>query len=301
MGRGRCDYRYGPTGLMGQVLDAKTGLRTYYEYDPAQRVRYQHHPNATATYFVYDLAGRLSEKVTKKDSDGSVLVRFAYTRDAAGNPIAIERESGLGAFYYAYDKLQRLAYEGQFVSAARQYENYYEYDPAGNRTLLRHGETDAENLTYYDYDAANELMSLHDKDGWTYFAYDENGNTVMEQTPAYTRYYDWDGRDMMVGVRSTEQGWTDNVYRYDGMASRVSTLESAGFSYYDWDGINVVQEKTGAGTVTDRQVHGYAPIFSVGDIAHMESGGRRTCPWPTRSARSGRSRAAPEMSQLLHL
>ena len=32
---------------------------------------------------------------------------------------------------------------------------------------------------------------------------------------------------MMVGVRSTEAGWTDNVYRYDGMASRVSTLGSS--------------------------------------------------------------------------
>jgi len=44
-------------------------------------------------------------------------------------------------------------------------------------------------------------------DGWTYFAYDANGNTVTEQTPSYTRYYDWDGRDMLTGIRSTEQGW----------------------------------------------------------------------------------------------
>ncbi len=77
-----------------------------------------------------------------KNADSSVLVRFAYTRDAAGNPIAIERESGLGVYYYEYDALQRLAYEGQFVDAAREYENYYEYDAAGNRTLLRHGETE---------------------------------------------------------------------------------------------------------------------------------------------------------------
>ena len=156
------------------------------------------------------------------------------------------------------------------MDAAREYENYYEYDAAGNRTLLRHGETDAEDLTYYEYNGANELLSAHAKDGWTYFAYDANGNTVAEQRPAYTRYYDWDGRDMMVGVRSTEEGWTDNDYRYDGMASRVSTLESIGLTYYDWDGINVIQEKDGANTVTDRQVHGYAPIVSVGDIAMMD-------------------------------
>ena len=53
---------------------------------------------------------------------------------------------------------------------------------------------------------------------------------------------------MMVGVRSTEAGWTDNVYRYDGMASRVSTLESIGLTYYDWDGINVIQEKDATNT-----------------------------------------------------
>jgi len=126
----------------------------------------QHHPNAATTYFSYDVAGGLAEKVTVKDADSSVLVRFAYTRDAAGNPVAIERESGLGTFYYEYDALQRLAYEGQFVGAARQYENYYEYDPAGNRTLLTHGETGAEDLTYYTYDAANELTQARDMDGW---------------------------------------------------------------------------------------------------------------------------------------
>jgi len=100
----------------------------------------------------------------------------------------------------------------------------------------------------------------------------------MEQTPAHRRYFDWDGRDMLVGVRSTEGGWTDNEYRYDGLAARVSTVESAGFSYYDWDGINVIQEKTDAGTVTDRQIHGYAPIVSVGDIAHMDKSGTAYVP-----------------------
>jgi RHS repeat-associated protein len=277
-GQGTVYYEYGPTGVMSYVLDGKTGLFTYYEYDPASRARYQHHPNATATYFVYDLAGRLTEKVTKKDADASVLVRFAYTRDAAGNPIAIERESGLGVFYYAYDALQRLAYEGQFVSDVRQYENYYEYDPAGNRTLLRHGETDAENLTYYEYDEANELVNLHDKDGWTYFAYDGNGDTVTEQTPSWTRYYDWDGRDMMVGVRSTEDGWTDSELRYDGLASRAELVDSTGTTRYTWDGIKVLKTQDGAGSLKQRQVHGHAVIESVGDIAQMESGGSQYVP-----------------------
>ncbi len=197
--------------------------------------------------------------MTKKDAHASLLVRFAYTRDAAGNPIAIERESGLGVFYYEYDALQRLTYEGQFVSAVREYENYYEYDLAGNRTLLRHGESGADDLTYYDYNAANELTSLHDAGGWTYYGYDANGNTVMEQTPDHTRYYDWDGRDMMVGVRSTEPGWPDNVIRYDGMASRAELVDSGGTTRYTWDGIRVLKTEDDVGTLKQRQVHGQSP------------------------------------------
>ena len=272
-GQGTVYYGYDGAGRMEYVLDGKTGAATYYDYDPAGKVTVQRHPNATTTYFGYDIAARFSEKVAKKNADASVLARFAYTWDAAGNPTKIERESGLGSFYYQYDQLQQLTYEGQFVDAARQYENYYEYDPAGNRTLLRHGETDAENLTYYEHNEADELTQLDDKDGWTYFAYDANGNTVMEQTPSYTRYFGWDGRDMLAGVRSTEQGWTDNEIRYDGLAMRASKVDSTGFLYYDWDGINVIQEKNGSGTVTDRQVHGFAPIVSVGDIAHMDKSG----------------------------
>lgn len=75
----------------------KTDKRTYYEFDGARKVRLQHHPNAAATYFLYDASGRLSEKGTKKDSDGSVLVRFACTRDAALSCGATKSNVGLTA------------------------------------------------------------------------------------------------------------------------------------------------------------------------------------------------------------
>ncbi len=61
-------------------------METTYEYDPTGRVSVQAHPNGATTYFGYDLSGRLSEKVTVKNADTSVLVRFAYTRDAARGP-----------------------------------------------------------------------------------------------------------------------------------------------------------------------------------------------------------------------
>ncbi len=68
--------------------------------------------------------------------------------------------------------------------------------------------------------------------------------------------------------------------RYDGMGSRVSTEESGTLTYYDWDGLNVLQEKDSDNTVTGRQVHGYTPVASVGDIALMDKRGTPYVPVP---------------------
>ena len=75
--------------------------------------------------------------------DRQLLRHGAIVGGIGGNPLFLGRPEdsfGLGVFYYEYDELQRLSYEGQFVDGEREYENYYEYDPAGNRTLLRHGQ-----------------------------------------------------------------------------------------------------------------------------------------------------------------
>jgi len=93
-------------------------------------------------------------------------------------------------------------------------------------------------------------------------------------------YYDWDGRDMLVGVRSTEQGWIDNEIRYNGLASRVSLVDSTGMTYFTWDGIRVLKTEDGALELKQRQVHGYSPIASVGDIALVESGRGEYVPVP---------------------
>jgi len=75
---------------------------------------------------------------------------------------------------------------------------------------------------------------------------------------------------MMTSVRSTEDGWTSNAIEYDGLASRVAKVDSTGTTYYAWDGINVLKTEDEQGSLRQRQVHGYAPITSVGDIALME-------------------------------
>ena len=55
--------------------------------------------------------------------------------------------------------------------------------------------------------------ALHDKHGWTHFEYDANAKTVKQQTPSYARCFDWDGRDMLAGLRYTGAGASCYQYR----------------------------------------------------------------------------------------
>ena len=51
--------------------------------------------------------------------------------------------------------------------------------------------------------------------------------------------------------------------------ARAAMVGSSGMTCYAWDGIRVLKTDDGAGSLLQRQVHGYAPIYSVGDVARM--------------------------------
>jgi len=58
---------------------------------------------------------------------------------------------------------------------------------------------------------------------------------------------------MIVGVRSTEQGWTDSEIGYDGLASPASLFDSTGMTYFAWDGIRVLKSEDEEGDLKQRQ------------------------------------------------
>ena len=78
--------------------------------------------------------------------------------------------------YYGYDNADRLTSEQWIATGgASIYAFEWQYDGVGNRTY----ESYNSEQTYYEYDAANELIQSQQLDtGWSYYQYDARGNCL---------------------------------------------------------------------------------------------------------------------------
>ena len=182
-----------------------------YTYDAASNLTKKVFANGSYAYFSYDDAGRLT-KIDTRNADDSSLVYFAYEYDAAGRITAIAREEGR-SIYYGYDAIDRLISETwRDSSGAAIYAYQWDYDPVGNRTWQDFNGTD----TYYEYDAANEILRSHayPADEWTYYTHDSHGNLTRIEGPGGTTYFDYTPWNMIQRIA----GGNDAVYfDYDAL------------------------------------------------------------------------------------
>ena len=145
-----------------------------YAYDLAgRRLRLSLH-NGVSSEYAYDGADRLLDLTTRKGA--SVLAKFSYTLDPAGNRSGIAYADGSKSLYSldASHRLtgeQRLAADGSLL-----YDESFTYDAVGNRlTQTRTGWNPVSRE--YVYNARNQLVSSSGSDAKSY-SYDLNGNLV---------------------------------------------------------------------------------------------------------------------------
>jgi len=118
------------------------------------------------------------------------------------------------------------------VNAARQYENYYEYDPAGNRTLLRHGETGGESRTFVHggtpIPGIGNMVDYSEDDATQTFHYDHRGTVygITDGSQDVSQTYEHDAW----GVRLSSAGSLENPIQYQGCAWLCS-VDIADFSH----------------------------------------------------------------------
>lgn len=214
------NYSYDDDGRMSTFASA--GDQTTYTSDAAGNQTQVQLPNGFVETVDYDRAGRLAE--IENSNGTTVASRFAYQRDAVGNPLSITSLDGPS--HYRYDLLDRLTdvCEGGPCSDPAAKHTQYVYDMVGNRT-----QQDVEGtVTTYAHDVDDEITSSTGPGGTTTYAHDANGNLLTSGNRSYT--YDQAGRmtSAAVGAAATD-------YTYDGDGMRRSVTGGTDVTTMLWD------------------------------------------------------------------
>jgi RHS repeat-associated protein len=222
----------------GNARVASSGQTTTFGYDAAGNLTTVTLPsgNGHVAARSFDRAGRLSTVENAKS--GTILSKFAWTLDPAGNPTKPQTTRGGSDTYDAYEYDSRNRLTGSCYGVPSSATNCtgasnaitYAYDKVANRTQeVRTGNVGNTGTTDYTYNDADQLTSSTKGGVTTAFSYDANGN----QTAAGARTFTYDLGNRLI---STTGGGTTTTYTYDGNDRRVGSTTSGGADLrYIWD------------------------------------------------------------------
>jgi RHS repeat-associated protein len=211
--------------------------------------------NGARSEYDYDGYSRLTQ-VAHKTAGGTLLERFQYQYDLAGNTTQKTELNG-SVTTYTYDAIHQLT--GETRTGPGAYTIGYAYDANGNRT----GKTVNGVTESYTYGPNDRLLTAGNRS----YSYDNNGNTtavtVGSQTTSLT--YDYDNRIKTISY----PGGATNSFTYNGQGLRVAKADSAGTTAIVTDGTAVASPVLSDGAavytpgVSERR--GSASKFSLED------------------------------------
>ncbi len=242
---GTTSYAYDSADRQWKVTDPESRVTTYV-YDRDSWVTSTTYANGVLTTNTWDAALRLTKVETKK-SDSTLIERFVYTYDKAGNRLSVTLANS-STTSYEYDKLERLTKMTEPGSVVTTYK----YDKVGNLVEEKKGST----TKTYSYDADDRLWDMTVGTAGMRYGYDNNGNRKWaydKATQANTSFaYDFENR-------MTARGTCTYTYAPNG--ERMSSACSAPTYYrYDAPGVrgmsDVAAEYDSAGARQARYTHG---------------------------------------------
>lgn len=270
----KMEYAYDELNRMTQVYSNNySGTIASYEIDRGGRLIHETRGNSTVTYHGYDAMDR-EVLIQHRESNGTLIESWSYTRDEEGNPILVTRGSDLMRQYFEYDRANRIVKEAWRTNGGMNVYGFtYEYDAAGNRSRKTNL---AGAHTYWNYDPADQ-MTIQKADAVTtvYFTYDANGNLAVEHDvdPSAGRtYYDYEARNLLTRV-DFPQSVPTNYFYYNAVSERIRKDDSTGGKKYTWDGLIPVVEKDLTDATVQRMVKGYTRVDGIGDFAMQDVGG----------------------------
>jgi RHS repeat-associated protein len=214
---GETTYTYTPEGYLESVTDGE-GVTTTYGYDSHGQRTSMTDELQNTWHYAYDDLGRLIDTTDPLER----VTHNVY--DAAGRMISVTRN-------YDPNRIKNADNEWNIVTE-------YEYDPAGNQTLVR----DTLNReTRYEYDNAGRLIKTIDPElHETKSEYDEAGRlkATIDALQHHT-YYFYDEAGRLKETRNELKGSSRTTYNPDGtVASTTDELDHT--TYYTYDDLKRV-------------------------------------------------------------
>ncbi len=241
-------YSYDDVGNLIGVADGTGSVIVSYAYDTAGKLIRKAVRNGAHTTYEYDTAGQIL-RLVNFNKDGTVLSRFEYTYDAAGNPIEINTVEG--RYQYEYDAIGQLT----SVTYPDGLITHYSYDAAGNRISTVEGPL----TTPYTTNNVNQYTDV----GGVTFEYDANGNLIRRVEGVNVTTYEYNYENRLVRVTSPEGTWD---YSYDALGNRIGMTENGNQIRYSVDPLglgDIVAEYDISGSLISRYTHGTGLISKI--------------------------------------
>ncbi len=251
-------YTYTARNELASVGDSAG--TTSYAYDQNGNQSHLYNPNGTRTDQYYNPDSTLHNYYNW--NGGSVVFSsygYAYNADHQitgineGTSTNTDTMPGPTQSTYVYDGQGHLTSESRTGSSP--YSTSYTVDGAGNRTLYYDG-----NSSPFTYDADDEVKTIA---GSAYgFGYNANGDRTSETIGGQVTTFGYDFDDQLVSL--TKPGTTEG-FSYDAIGRQINKTVNGALTIYYFDESQVVEEKTGSGTLLAQYVWGNGLVRCNGE------------------------------------
>ncbi len=253
-------YTYDTLSRLKTVSDqgASQPIAIYEYIGPARVLERLYPQNGTEETFLdntgtvdvgYDGMGRPTE-LRNLRSDQSLIVGFTYTYDRMSNELTEGKlHDPDNSQTYAYDSAYRLISFQRPSGGIAPTQSQWTLDGVGNWTSV-----DSQSR---QYSTNNEVIETQTGGTTTSLKYDNNGN----ETDDGTYLYSYDAFNRLTQVTNKSSGAVVASYTYDAMGRRITkdvTNSGAldGVTRFLYDGEETIEERNGAGTLTQQYVYG---------------------------------------------
>lgn len=255
----RCQYNE-----LNQLTSLATGdTMTAYEYDKNGNLEYQISSRGTSIIYGYNEGNMLTSMEFQNGES-----RTYYCSYYANGLKRHDTDSNWERYYvYDYDtgRLKSISYWED--DSGFSYDQSYTYDNFGNRIreTISNNKVTLHEIYEYTYDLNNRMLSRTKSQTpsvysspttpveQTEYSYDNNGNTIAEQTTplddaaaegqATEKLYTYDGLNRLIEYTDGE---TTASYRYDANNLRQTKTVNGLKTVYTWNGTNLVKEQGGS-------------------------------------------------------